>query len=155
MCEDGGDFNLSFLTYTFLDFLNLQTHCAGVEQHLMDMEQNYLILDQSYQQQQQNSQEEKAKLIEKLEKSYDAYNEKYMEVEMLEEKLKSKNEENEVNRNEVIQIEKINQQELEILWVHLGTPGYSINVFLCCVCHHMEEYNNVHVYNKILLNIVW
>lgn len=54
------------------------------------MQNNYLILEQSHQHLEQDCidlQEQKVKLIEKLEKSYDAYNEKYMEVQVLEDKL--------------------------------------------------------------------
>lgn len=45
-------------------------------------------MEQSYQQLEQDSQEQQTKLLENLEKSYDAYSEKCSEVEVLERKLK-------------------------------------------------------------------
>jgi phage-related tail protein len=51
------------------------------------MQEQYFILQQAYEELQQNSQDQQAKLVGKLEKGYDAYNEKFTRVEELEEKL--------------------------------------------------------------------
>lgn len=63
------------------------------------MQEQYLILQQSYQVLQQNSQDQQASLLEKLEKSYDAFNEKFTRVEELEEKL-NKRRKNDEERND-------------------------------------------------------
>ena len=88
--------------YTMLqqDYLGLKKAYIINEQQLLEMQEQYFILQQSYQQLQQDSQNQQAQLVEKLEKSYDAYNEKFMKVEELEEELnKSKKTQEDMNQH--------------------------------------------------------
>lgn len=85
--------SIDFLTSWYLsDFLELKKAYIGNEQQLVEMQEPYLFLQQSYQDLQRNSQDQQAILLENLEKSYDAFNEKFMRVEELEEKLNKRNE---------------------------------------------------------------
>lgn len=107
------------------EFLDLKKVFIGNEQQKLEMEEQYLLLHQSYQDLQIQSQEQQAKLVENLEKSYDAYNEKFMKVEELEKQLDQCNK----NLQEIYQ-----QNKNKVLFLYQLKPNAdSQTTLLCCL----------------------
>ena len=96
--------------FSVTDFLELKKAYIGKEQELVEIQERYFMLEQSYQDLQQECQDQQAKLVKQLEKSYEAYHEKFVRVEDLEGKL------SECNKN----LEKISQhKENQVLILYI------------------------------------
>ncbi|XP_046847041.1 uncharacterized protein LOC124440674 [Xenia sp. Carnegie-2017] len=70
------------------EFSQLKDAYILKDQQLYVMNENFMALQQSYQNMQLQYEKKMGELVTKLEKSYDAYHEKFVKVEELEEKLK-------------------------------------------------------------------
>ncbi|XP_028390796.1 probable E3 ubiquitin-protein ligase bre1 [Dendronephthya gigantea] len=123
------------------EFLDLKKLFIGNEQQKLEMEEQYLLLRQSYEDLQIQSQEQQAKLVENLEKSYDAYNEKFMKVEELEKQLdqcnKNLEEINEQNKNKAGSIQdQINQVNFQRKMFEEAVQSSLANVGLTLVAEN-------------------
>lgn len=77
-----------FDSFYLLEFSQLKDAYILKDQQLHVLNEHFMALQQSYQNMQFEYEKKVGELVTKLEKSYDAYHEKFVKVEELEEKLK-------------------------------------------------------------------